>query len=96
MLCYTCDEHFVQGHKCKSKFYLLVHQDDNTANSSASLSNSATTCDDLNSLSILDNSLPYQVDLLTPHISLHALVGNATTENLRIHGTIKIKKLSYS
>lgn len=27
-LCYTCDEKFIVGHKCKSKYFLLVHQED--------------------------------------------------------------------
>lgn len=27
-LCYTCDEKFIHGHKCKSKLFLLVHEDD--------------------------------------------------------------------
>lgn len=28
ILCYTCDEKFEPGHKCKSRFFLLLHQDD--------------------------------------------------------------------
>lgn len=27
-LCYTCDEKFLPGHKCKSKLFSLIHQDD--------------------------------------------------------------------
>lgn len=32
-LCYTCDEIFIPGHKCKTKLFLLVHQDDDSAQS---------------------------------------------------------------
>lgn len=27
-LCCTCDAMFLPGHKCKSRFFLLVHQDE--------------------------------------------------------------------
>lgn len=26
--CYTCNEKFFPGHKCKNRFFLLVHQDE--------------------------------------------------------------------
>lgn len=41
-LCYTYDERFVHGHKYKSKFHLLVHQDDNNDDSSSLLIHSLT------------------------------------------------------
>lgn len=37
--------------------------------------------------------MSYLTDLPTLHISLHSLVGNATTETLRVNGTIKNKEI---
>lgn len=50
-------------------------------------------CESLPSLSSVDNQEYYQEDSATPHINLHALVSNATTETLLSSGTIKNKDI---
>lgn len=90
-LCYTCDEKFIPGHKCKGKFFFIVHHEEtnddvNTEIDSVLLASEPDIIS--NNSDIIQNDY---VDTVAPHIILHALVGNATTETLSINGKIKNK-----
>lgn len=97
-LCYSCDEKYLPGHRCKSKLFLLIHQDDDIPHLD-SIDTSLTPVSDHTSPSPpVDLSLSHQqLETPTPdnpHISLHALLRNSSSQTLRLTGTIKNKNLT--
>lgn len=94
-LCYSYDERFVAGHKCKIKFFFMVTQDDILEEPSALKLNTLPDSTDYHSSQTVDTPSSFQHDPATPHIILHASVANNTTETLRIHGIIKTKTLPF-
>jgi len=74
-LCFNCDEKFTPGHKCSSKLFLLVSNEDE-----ASLEPSLAT---------LNPDPPEPIEDLSPtQISLHALSGHIALETLQVVGLI--------
>lgn len=74
-LSYTCDEKYILGHKGKSEFSLLIHQDEDVDLVTADLSEAPPT--------LLTSSLQLELPQLNsstytnenPHISFHAMGG---------------------
>jgi hypothetical protein len=85
-LCYNCDDKYVQGHRCKRSFHILIANPEH-----------ASTSDDPLTHLLLENQTVFQPDNeLTPdpvtdsaQISLHALMGHTIPQTLRVLGLLK-------
>lgn len=71
-----------------------MHQDDTGEDNSPFPTEYTNDATDNNFFQHLNNNFPNHLDFATPHISLHALIGNATMETLKISGTIKNKEIA--
>ena len=88
-LCYNCDEKFIQGHRCKRLFHLLIvepdpiplHEDNPTLNMAL-----------MDSEPIPDTTTDLEKD--PPQISLHALLGHTIPQTLRVLGHIQKQPVS--
>ncbi|MCI14051.1 retrotransposon-derived protein PEG10-like [Trifolium medium] len=79
-LCYNCDDKYVQGHRCKRTFHLLIVEPDEEVTDASTLQ-----------LHVPDPVI--QVDIEDPEpdpaqISLHALMGHSIPQTLRVLGQI--------
>ena len=74
-MCYNCEEKYSPGHKCKSKFFLLVGDEDD----------SNTTI--LEELNIAEDSVVAGSSSI-PEVSMHALSGYISPRTIRVKGTI--------
>jgi hypothetical protein len=85
-LCYNCDDKYVQGHRCKRSFHILIANPEH-----------ASTSDDPLTHLLLENQTVFQPDNeLTPdpvtdsaQISLHALMGHTIPQTLRVLSLLK-------
>lgn len=80
-LCFNCDEKFHRGHKCASKAFLLIAEDDE-----GFLEDNPT----------MDPLLPNPLDTHDPpqaHISLHTHSGHLAPETLCLLGHIATQKV---
>ncbi|PNX65654.1 hypothetical protein L195_g054648, partial [Trifolium pratense] len=82
-LCYNCDERYVQGHRCKRTFHLLIVQPEEDVNDSTALQ-----LDGSNDVEQVVDPEP-QPD--PAQISLHALMGHSIPQTLRVIGQINNK-----
>jgi hypothetical protein len=71
-LCFWCDEKFVPGHKCKNK----------------KLYSLCIIKDDEENLEEEETIEPMNVEVLTPHLSLHALQGTMRCHTIKVWGKI--------
>ncbi|XP_042510970.1 uncharacterized protein LOC122086287 [Macadamia integrifolia] len=71
-LCYNCDEQYTPGHKCKSRFLLLMVDDESKEDEENQIEGEPT----------LDS-----VEEGLPEISLHALAGPLSPSTIRLTGT---------
>ena len=79
-LCYNCDERWNRKNKCKSRFLLLVADEDISPDH---VPNTIPSLDNPNSNNLADAPDPFLA-----HISLHALSGHTTPETFRVLGSI--------
>ena len=91
-LCFYCDEKYNRSHRCASRFFLLVANEDPeddllNPNISPPLSPKPTRPDNSN------NPTHSQPDLPQAQISLHALSGHTAPETLRMTGRISTQSV---
>lgn len=80
------------GHKL-SKYFLLVHQEEDTEGRNSGSPLQSVKTDSTSIIPSSDLPITTQQNPPTPHISLHALVGNAVTETLGVNGIIENKDI---
>lgn len=85
-LCYTCEEKFVIGHKCKSKLFLLVHQDDEFNEEHQTDHDITFEPTYFEQDPTAPNAHLYTRVFETPHISFYAMLGHSFPEPLRLNG----------
>ena len=79
-LCYSCDEKFHHGHRCKGKMFALLQVEDNEE----------TFPEDPEVLPMEPKSRHLEpIDLDLPEISFHALAGQPTATTLRLKGRLQ-------
>lgn len=74
--------------------FCQFHQEHSTEENEQELNSNIRETDSEVTVNHLPSCPQDSVDIDTPHINLHMLVGNAATETLRIHGKIKNKELT--
>ena len=77
-LCYNCDEKYAPGHKCKSKFFLLMGEDDEERETDYMVS------DEINE----EGHIDYPIDNSILKVSMHALAGQFNPRTIRVRGRI--------
>ena len=77
-LCYNCDEKYAPGHKCKSKFFLLMGEDDEEGETNHMV------LDEINE----EGHTDYPIDNSIPEVSMHALAGQFNPRTIRVKGRI--------
>lgn len=83
------------GHKCKNKYFLLVHQEDDFDYTNSHSQNQLLDSDPTILIPLVENPQTHLEQSPTPHISLNTLVGHAATETLHVTGTIKTSISSF-
>ncbi|MCH89207.1 retrotransposon-derived protein PEG10-like [Trifolium medium] len=88
-LCYNCDEKFIQGHRCKCLFHLLIVEPDPVV-----LEHQDPTLNMVEGVSDPNTEPVSDPTLDPPQISLHALMGHSIPQTLRVLGHIQHQPIS--
>ena len=78
-LCFNCDERYHWGHRCSSRIFLLISEDDDP---------SSVQIPQPNPQPEPETPTPDPIDPYPAQISFNSLAGNVTPETLRFMGTI--------
>lgn len=79
-LCYNCDEKYIQGHRCKRLFHLLIVEPDKILEEAATLQ--------LEAADLAEKLVVPDLEPDPAQISLHALMSHSVPRTLRVLGQI--------